>query len=161
MSIRSTIRKRRRTVIRKVRRAVRRRVRKTVHRTARHVRTSIRRYRARRAERRVEIRRTAAACAAGAPIPRSLTGKPRPLRNAPPAYRPTPEAPIEQRVKRGPGGKFNGSTSAGKRAAAKKTAAKKTAAARITPEQRAAARALRTLAVGDKRAARVDKRTRS
>ena len=161
MSTRSKIRKRRRSVLRKARRAVRRRVRKVVHRAARRVRTSVRRHRARRAERRVEIRRTAAACAAGAPIPRSLTGKPRPLRNTPPAYQPTAEAPIEQRVKRGPGGKFNGSTSAGKRAAAKKTAAKKTAAARITPEQRAAARALRTLTAGDKRVDRIDKRTRS
>jgi hypothetical protein len=160
MSTRSTIRKRRRSVLGKVRRAVRRRVRKAVHRTARRARAAARRHRERRHARRIEIRRTAAACAAGAPIPRSLTGKPRPLRNTPPTYRPTAEAPIEQRVKRGTGGKFNGSTPASKRAAAKKAAAKKTAAARITPEQRAAARALRTIAVGDKRVARIDRRTR-
>lgn len=51
---------------------------------------------------------------------RSITGKPRPAKNAAPAAG-------TQQTKRTRDGKFNGSTTTGKRAAAKKTAAKKTA----------------------------------
>ena len=138
------LRQRRRAVYRRARRWVRKRV----HRT----RAAIRRRRMHRAARRIEQRRT---LAASPTMARSITGKPRPARTATPSV-PTAAAPMAQRVKRDKGGRFNGSTGAGK--SAKKTAAKK--ATPMTATEREAARTARTLAAGNRRVARIDKRTR-
>ena len=66
---------------------------------------------------------------------------------------------MKQRVKRDKGGRFNGSTGTVKKTAIKRTASKKTAASKPTAAERQAAQNARALAAGDKRVARIDKRT--
>ena len=155
-ALRRAIRRRARAMARRIRRATRRRLRRVTKTLA------MRRTRrlARRTERRQATRRARAE--AGPLAPRSITGTPRPARNAPAAAtapRATaagrPAAPMKQRVKRTKDGKFNGSTSGGKKTATKKATAKKA----VTPEQRRAAQTGRILASGNARVARVDKRT--
>ena len=145
-----TPRRIRRTVTRRIRRAVRRRLRAA----ARSITKRLNKRRANNATRRREIERARTA-AAGPLAPRSITGTPRPTKAAAPAVaRPAP--PMKQRVKRTKDGKFNGST--GRKRATKKTTAKKSTNT-LTPEARKNAQTARLLAAGDKRVARIDKRT--
>lgn len=67
-------------------------------------------------------------------------------------------APMTTRVKRTRDGKFNGSTSTTQKTISKKTTAKKTTNT-LTPEARKAAATQRALTAGNKRVARIDKRT--
>jgi hypothetical protein len=152
-AIRRAIRRRARAITRRIHRAARRRLRRVTKTLA------LRRTRrlARRAERRQATHHAYAQ--AGPLAPRSITGTARPARNGPaPAPRATaaarPAAPMKQRVKRTKDGKFNGSNSSGK-----KTAAKKTTKTALSPEARKAAATRRLLTAGNKRVARIDKRT--
>ncbi|HEV2345366.1 MAG TPA: hypothetical protein VGS97_14800, partial [Actinocrinis sp.] len=139
----------RRTVTRRIRRAVRRRLRAA----ARSITKRLNQHRAHNAARRREVER--ARTAAGPLAPRSITGTPRPPHNtSAPTTAARPAAPMKQRVKRTKGGRFNGSTKGG----TKKTTAKKTTNT-LTPEARKNAQTARLLAAGDKRVARIDKRT--
>lgn len=153
-AIRRVIRRQARALARRIRRATRRRLRRTLKTlAARHTRRL-----ARRAERRHATRRARAE--AGPLAPRSITGTPRPARSTPasaPRATPAagrPAAPMKQRVKRTKDGKFNGSSGGGK-----KSAAKKITNSALTPEARKAAQIARTLAAGNNRVARIDKRT--
>jgi hypothetical protein len=157
--IRAALRRRRRILTRRVKRAVRKRIRRTVKAvTARRERR-----RTRRAERRIELRRT---LAAAPPQARTLTGRPHPAKNAT-TPRPTTQttrttptpraataptaAPMQQRVKRTRGGKFNGSVAAKKTANGKKTLAP-------NPEQQRPLAANKKAAQIDARLARTQQR---
>jgi hypothetical protein len=134
-------------------------LRKRAHRAAAVLRTRLARRRMRRTNRRLELQRARAAAPLAA---RSITGTPRPAKpgKATAAHRPAVSAtgaaaPMAQRVKRTKGGRFNGSTAATKKTSASKSTASKAA----TPEARRAAAFQRALSTGDKRVARIDKRT--
>lgn len=140
-----------RTLTRKARRTVRRRARRAWRKSLRRYATWRRRQLARRAQ--AERQRRAEAAEAHELAVRSLTGKPRPAKKTTPSTAP---AGGTQTTKRTRDGKFNGSTSAGKRAAAKKiTAAKKTA---VPAAQRDLARGDATLRRVEARLGRTGKR---
>jgi len=133
-----------RSLTRKARRAIRRRFRKTV----RDAQRRYRRWRMHRQRRRLEVKRAAAAQPLAV---RSITGRPRPATTAAPSA----TAPMAQRVKRDKGGRFNGSTGAGKTVSTKKTAAKKVA---VPAAQRDLARGDATLRRVEGRLARTERR---
>lgn len=137
MTLRTTLRRHRRRLIRKARRALRRRMRKTLRALAAHARPAPAR----------AARRTR-----GKPAPAARTARPS-MSGAPRA------ASMKQRVKRGRGGKFNGSTTDRRKAV--KAAATKLATKQIIAEARQAEKFRRTLAAGDKRVARVSQRVQS
>jgi hypothetical protein len=126
-----------RTLTRRARRAVRRRIRKAVRDTQKRIQL----WRMHRQRQRLEVKRMRAAQPLAA---RSLAGTPRP----PKASTPRPAAPIEQRVRRDKGGRFNGSTGAGK----------KTAKTVVPAAQRDLARGDATLRRVEARLARTEKR---
>ena len=137
MTLRTTLRRHRRRLIRKARRALRRWMRTTLRALAAHARPTPTR----------TARRTHAK-----PAPAARTA--RPSTSAGPRA-----ASMKQRVKRGKGGKFNGSTRDHRKAV--KSAATKLAAKQIAAEARQAEKFRRTLAAGDKRVAKVGKRVQS
>ena len=159
--VRAAPRRRRKTLARHLKHALRRRV----HRTAAKLRARHARHKTRRTNRRLEIQRTRAAAPLAA---RSITGTPRPAANAKATTAARPgapgtgtAAPMTQRVKRGKGGRFNGSTGAAKKTTGNKTGASTSAAknAALTPEAKNAAAFQRALAAAGNRVARIDQRT--
>ena len=137
MTLRTTLRRHRRRLIRKARRALRRRMRTTLRTLAAHARPTPTR----------TARRTQAKPAPAARTARPSTGAgPR-------------AASMKQRVKRGKGGKFNGSAADHRKAVT--AAAKKLAAKQVAAEARQAEKFRRALAAGDQRVARVSKRVQS
>ena len=160
----SALRQSRRRIARYVRRQVRKAGRAMVRRSVRAVRRARWHYELRAANRRL------AACAALASpaTVRSITGRPRPALST--ATAPGVAAPMEQRVRRDKGGRFNGSVSSGtknatkkttpakKTATAKKAAAKKSTTKKLTADQRKAAAFSRSLQLGNQRSNRIDKR---
>ena len=138
-----------RVLTRKARRAAHRRARRAWRRWLRRYATWRRQQLARRAH---AARQRQAAAEANPLTARSITGKPRPAKSSAPSTAP---AGGTQTTKRTRDGKFNGSTSTGKKTAAKKTVAKKAA---VPAAQRDLARGDATLRRVETRLARTERR---
>lgn len=138
-----------RSLTRKARRAARRRMRRTWRRSLRRYATWRKRQLARKTH---AARQRQAATEADTLAARSITGKPRPAKSAAPSAAP---AGGTQTTKRTRDGKFNGSTSSGKKTAAKKTVAKKAA---VPAAQRDLARGDATLRRVEARLQRTERR---
>jgi len=138
-----------RSLTRKARRALNRRMRRAWRRSLRRYATWRRRQLARKAH---AARQRQAATEADTLAARSITGKPRPAKATAPSAAP---AGGTQTTKRTRDGKFNGSTSSGKKTAAKKTVAKK---APVPAAQRDLARGDATLRRVEARLQRTEKR---
>lgn len=138
-----------RTLTRKARRALRRRMRRAWRRSLRRYAT----WRKRQLARKVHAaRQRQAATESDTLAARSITGKPRPAKSSAPSAAP---AGGTQTTKRTRDGKFNGSTSSGKKTAAKKTVAKK---APVPAAQRDLARGDATLRRVEARLQRTERR---
>lgn len=149
--LRTLLRRTRRRTARYLRRHARKAGRALVRRSMRAVRRTRWHYELKAANRRL----AAHAALSNPATARSITGRPRPARAAQAVPVPGASAPMEQRVRRDKGGRFNGSVSSG---AKKTTSAKKAAAAKQTADQRKAAAFQKSLTQGNQRAARIDKR---